>query len=62
MSKPVLVGVGALLVVLGALWGGQGLGYIGGSVMTGKTLWAVVGPVVAVVGLVVIVYGLRQQR
>jgi hypothetical protein len=62
MSKPVLVGVGALLVVLGALWGGQGLGYIGGSVMTGKTLWAVVGPVVAVVGLVVIGYGLRQQR
>jgi hypothetical protein len=58
----VLVGVGALLVVLGALWGGQGLGYIGGSVMTGKTLWAVVGPVVAVVGLVVIGYGLRQQR
>ena len=62
MSKPVLVGVGALLVVLGALWGGQGLGYIGGSVMTGKTLWAVIGPVVAVVGLVVIGYGLRQQR
>ena len=62
MSKPVLVGVGALLVVLGALWGGQGLGYIGGSVMTGKTLWAVVGPIVAVVGLVVIGYGLRQQR
>jgi hypothetical protein len=30
--------------------------------MTGKTLWAVIGPVVAVVGLVVIGYGLRQQR
>jgi hypothetical protein len=62
MSKPVLVGLGALLVVLGALWAGQGLGYIGGSVMTGKTLWAVVGPVVAVVGVVVIGYGLRRQR
>ena len=62
MSKPVLVGVGALLVVMGALWAGQGLGYIGGSVMTGKTLWAVVGPIVAVLGFLVIGYGLRRQR
>lgn len=62
MSKSVLVGLGALLVVLGLIWAGQGMGWIGGSVMTGKTLWAVVGPVVAVVGLVLVGYGLRGRR
>ena len=29
----------------------QGLGYIGGSAMSGVTLWAVIGPIVAVAGL-----------
>lgn len=62
MSKSVLVGLGALLVVMGLIWAGQGMGWIGGSVMTGKTLWAVVGPVVAVVGLVLVGYGLRGRR
>ncbi len=62
MSKTVLVGVGALLVVLGLVWGGQGMGWIGGSVMTGVTFWAVVGPITAVVGAVLIAYGLRGRR
>lgn len=61
MSKTVLVGVGALMVVLGLVWGGQGMGWIGGSVMTGVTFWAIVGPLTAVVGAVLIAYGLRRQ-
>jgi type VI protein secretion system component VasK len=44
-----LVG-GVVLVLLGVLWTLQGLGKVGGSVMSGVTLWAIVGPVVAVVG------------
>lgn len=43
--------IGALLVIIGALWTLQGLGFVGGSAMTGVTLWAVLGPIVAVVGL-----------
>ena len=42
--------VGVLLVVVGAVWFGQGMGWIGGSVMSGQTFWAVVGPIVALVG------------
>jgi len=61
VSKTVLVGVGALMVVLGLVWGGQGMGWIGGSVMTGVTFWAIVGPLTAVVGAVLIAYGLRRQ-
>ena len=62
MSKAVLVGVGALLVVMGLVWGGQGMGWIVGSVMTGVTFWAVVGPITAVVGLVLLGLGLRGAK
>ena len=61
MRRPVLVVVGVLLVVVGAVWTLQGLGYLPGSVMSGVTLWAVVGPVVALVGLVLAVRGLSRR-
>jgi hypothetical protein len=54
--------IGALLIVVGAVWALQGFGYLKGSVMTGVTLWAVVGPIVALVGLLLGGYGLRQLR
>jgi hypothetical protein len=53
--------LGLLAVVVGAVWTLQGLGYVGGSVMSGVTLWAIVGPIVAVAGLVLIVVGLRAR-
>ncbi len=59
MKKPIWIVVGVLLILLGAIWGLQGLGVVGGSAMSGKTLWAVVGPIVAVVGVVLLVTGLR---
>lgn len=62
VSKAVLVGVGALLVMMGLIWGSQGMGWIGGSVMTGVTFWAVVGPIIAVVGLALVFFGLRGRR
>jgi uncharacterized membrane protein len=51
--------VGLLAVVLGVLWTAQGLDLLGGSVMSGVTIWAIIGPIVAVVGLVLIVLGVR---
>jgi len=30
--------------------------------MTGATVWAVIGPLVALAGLVLIVFGLRSRR
>ena len=59
MSKSLLVGIGVLLVLVGAIWTGQGLGFIGGSFMTGNLLWAVIGPVVAVAGGVLAYRGSR---
>ena len=43
--------VAALMVLVGALWTGQGLGWIGGSAMTGESTWAIVGPIVAGLGV-----------
>jgi len=57
----VAVGLGALLVVVGAVWTLQGLGYIGGSAMSGVALWAVVGPVVVILGLLLAVRGGRKR-
>lgn len=54
--------VGILLVLMGAVWTLQGLDIMGGSAMSGVTLWAVVGPIVAVVGLVLVAIGLRKPR
>ncbi|MEK8106722.1 hypothetical protein NKG94_18990 [Micromonospora sp. M12] len=54
--------LGLLAVVIGAVWTVQGLGYVGGSVMTDEKIWAVLGPVVALAGLVVIWLGLRSRR
>jgi hypothetical protein len=51
MSRPVRVIIGVLVLLVGALWTLQGLGYVGGSAMSGNTLWAVIGPIVAVAGL-----------
>lgn len=54
--------LGGVMVVVGLLWTLQGLGYVSGSPMTGVTFWAVVGPVVAVVGLALMVVGMRSRR
>jgi len=61
MRRPVLAIVGVLLVLVGAVWTMQGLGYLPGSARAGVTLWAVVGPVVALLGLVLFVRGLGRR-
>jgi hypothetical protein len=58
---PLFIVVGVLLVAIGLLWMFQGLGVIGGSAMSGQTLWAVVGPIVAVVGIGLVVAGVRRR-
>jgi hypothetical protein len=49
--------LGLLALLLGAVWTLQGLDVLGGSVMTGVTIWAIVGPIVAIVGLALIILG-----
>ena len=44
MRRIVLVGVGFLLTLAGVIFTLQGVGVLGGSVMSGVTFWAVAGP------------------
>ena len=55
------VPVGLVLVLLGLVWAAQGVGWLQGSPMTGETLWAVVGPVVALAGVALVVVGARRR-
>ena len=59
MSGPLRIGLGILLVLVGALWTLQGLGVVGGSVMSGVTLWAIIGPLVLLAGIALVVTGRR---
>lgn len=59
MRRVVLVGSGFLLMLAGVVFTLQGVGVLGGSVMSGVTFWAAAGPVIALAGLVLAVIGLR---
>jgi hypothetical protein len=54
--------LGLLGVVIGAVWTLQGLGYVGGSAMTGERIWAIIGPIVGVLGLLLLWVGMRARR
>ena len=59
MKIAVLI-VSALLVVFGLVFFFQGIGALGGSGMTGDRTWAVIGPILAVIGLVLGIWALRR--
>ena len=52
--------VGVLLVISGTIFFFQGIDVLQGSSMTGDTKWAVIGPIVALVGAAMVVVGLRK--
>lgn len=53
--------VGVVALVVGAVFAGQGANLIPGSSMTGERMWLYIGIILAVVGVVLIVLGLRRQ-
>ena len=57
-----LTAVGALLTIAGVIWALQGFGVIGGSFMSGNSVWAIIGPVVALAGLVAVAVGVLRAR
>ena len=53
---------GILLGAIGLVWTLQGIGVLQGSVMTGSSLWATIGPIVVIVGVVLIIIGFTRRR
>ena len=62
IKKLVLIGGGVLITVAGVVFTLQGLDFLGGSVMSGVTFWAVVGPLIALAGIAVAGIGLVYGR
>jgi hypothetical protein len=58
----VLFALGGAFVIVGVIWLGQGIGIIGGSFMTGESVWAVIGALCIVVGVFLFRTGLRWGR
>ena len=48
------------MALVGVIFIGQGLGYIGGSRMTGSSFWAVVGAVLLVAAVVLVWWSRRR--
>ncbi|HEY8816246.1 MAG TPA: hypothetical protein VIP57_14220 [Candidatus Dormibacteraeota bacterium] len=53
--------LGVLVLLIGAVFAGQGLGFIPGSVMTGDMKWFWIGAVMVVVGLVLGYFGFSRR-
>ena len=53
---------GVILSAVGLVWTLQGLDVLRGSVMSGSSLWATIGPIVLVAGLVLIGISIAVAR
>jgi len=53
--------IGIILILLGSLWALQGSNVLAGSMMSGQSLWLWIGIVVAVVGVVMLLWARLRQ-
>jgi uncharacterized membrane-anchored protein YitT (DUF2179 family) len=60
--RPLLIALGAIMVVMGGIWTFQGLGYLEGSPMTDQTVWAIIGPILAGLGVALVIVGVRRRE
>ncbi|HEU4783547.1 MAG TPA: hypothetical protein VFS83_09430 [Ktedonobacterales bacterium] len=49
--------IGVLAVLVGVVWTLQGLNVLQGSGMSGQPMWAIIGPILAIVGLALVAFG-----
>jgi len=57
-----IVVLGVIVALFGLLWALQGFGVVGGSPMSNTTTWSVIGPIVALVGIAIAVFGSRRRK
>lgn len=59
MARRARLGAGLVLVITGAVWILQGLDVLKGSFMTGQAFWAWMGAVAVLLGLPLVLRGIR---
>ncbi|WP_457208247.1 hypothetical protein [Nocardioides sp. P5_C9_2] len=60
MKRGIGIPLGVVMVVFGTLFTLQGLGYVGGSAMSGSSFWAIAGPIIAGLGVAVLIVSARR--
>lgn len=60
--RPLMIALAAVMVLMGAIWTFQGLGYIQGSAMSDQTIWAILGPILAGLGVAVVLVAVRRRE
>jgi hypothetical protein len=61
MGRQLAVVLGVVMLLVGGLWTFQGLGYVGGSFMSGSDTWAIIGPIVAGLGVALVIVGVQRR-
>lgn len=61
MGKVAMLVVGVVLIAIGVIWFFQGIGSLAGSPMTGVSFWAFAGVLSAIIGLILLLLGLRRR-
>jgi hypothetical protein len=61
MTRWILLAVGAVLALVGAVWVLQGIGLLKGSFMTGEKLWFLIGLGAFLVGIVLVAANFRRR-
>ena len=56
-----LAAIGGVMVCAGVLFTLQGLDYVKGSGMSGVEFWAIAGPVIAGLGVALMIVGLQRR-
>ena len=52
--------VGLIVALFGLIWALQGFGVLGGSPVSNTTTWSIIGPITAVIGIVIAVFSWRK--
>ncbi|GIM64634.1 hypothetical protein Pve01_83760 [Planomonospora venezuelensis] len=60
--RPLGIVLGVIMVLMGAVWTFQGLGYLEGSAMTDQSIWAVIGPILAGFGVALVIVSARRRE
>ncbi len=61
VGRIALIIIGVIVLIIGAVFAGQGANLIPGSSMTGDRMWLYIGLIMAIVGIILIVLGARRR-
>lgn len=61
MSRTALLVLGVVVLVAGVVFSLQGFNVMKGSAMSGTSRWEVLGPIIAIIGLALVVASRRRR-